>query len=572
MSTIRARVARPGGALQRIRGPLATDTVRGNLVGSLAALACTAALTAAMLPLRTHLSVATTALVLVVPVVVGVTFGGFLAGVLSITGGFLVYDFFFIPPYLTLDVGASENWTALGIYVLVMLPVARVVAGMTLARAEARQRGLQLRRLFDLTTQLVQDRPLPELLSVIVTDLADLLAAGHVALLLPDEDDRLRVAATAGDDLDPAELRRLHPVPGQVTNLDLLTATAGPGQRDEPVRLALVAAGRPIGMLAITDVVITEQQREPLLLFANQIALAVERAQLREDALRAQLTEQVENVARTLVAAVSHDLRSPLASIKAASSVLADPQLAPALSESDRAELARLVDSQTDRLAALVTSLLDMSRVQAGVLQPRTGLISADDLVAGVLRDLPGPASRQVITDIAAGLPLLDVDAVLIGRVLTNLLDNALRYAPPGTPVTVRACQNDPAAVTVSVADRGPGIPPSLRDEVFGFFFRREADTGTGLGLAIAKIFVEAHHQRIWADQRPGGGACFTFTLPAAADLPEETPPCPPSSSSMTTSRCSPPAGSASKPWATRSVPSRPAGAASPRPPSTPRT
>ncbi|MFD3452051.1 ATP-binding protein [Streptomyces sp. NPDC058691] len=545
--------------------------MRRNLAGSLAALACTAVLTLAMLPLRTHLSIATTALVLVVPVVVGVTIGGFLTGVLSTVCGFLVYDFFFIPPYLTLEVGANENWTALGIYVLVMLPVARVVAGMNAARAAARQHGLLVRRLFDLSTQLVQDRPLPELLSVIVTALADVLDAGHVALLLP-EDDRLRVAATAGEDLDPTELRRLHPQPGQVTNLDLLAAPAGQGRRGEPVQLALVAAGRPIGVLTITGVTITEQQREPLLLFANQIALAVERAQLREEALRAQLTHEVEHLARTLVAAVSHDLRSPLASIKASSSVLADTDLAPALSEAARGELARLIDAQTDRLAALVTNLLDMSRVQAGVLRPRTGLTEAGDLIAGVLRELPGPPPRQIIADIDAELPLVDVDTVLIGRVLTNLLDNAARYAPPGTPITIRAYRSDPATVTVSVADRGPGIPPSRRDDVFGFFFRREADTGTGLGLAIAKIFIEAHHQRIWADQNPGGGARFTFTLPAVAGLPEENTPWPPSSSSMTTSRCSPPAESASKPSATRSAPPKPAKADSPRPPSTPPT
>lgn len=560
-----------GSRIQHTRGALTTETARRKLAGSLAALACMAVLTLAMLPLRPHLSIATTALVLVVPVVVGVTTGGFFAGALGTVCGFLVYDFFFIPPYLTLDVGASENWTALGIYVVVMLPVARVVAGMNAARAAARQRGLLVRRLFDLSTQLVQDRPLPELLHVIVNALADVLDAGHVALLLPFGDD-LRVAATAGEDLDPAELRRLHPKPGQVTNLDLLAAPTGQGRRGEPVQLALVAAGRPIGMLAITGVTITDQQREPLLLFANQIALAVERAQLREEALRAQLTQEVEQLARTLVAAVSHDLRSPLASIKASSSVLADADLAPSLNDSARGELARLIDTQTDRLAALVTNLLDMSRVQAGVLHPRTSLTTASDLVTTVLQDLPGTSSRQIITEIDADLPLLDVDTVLIGRVLTNLLDNASRYAPPGTPITIRAFQDNPATVTVSVADRGPGIPPSRRDEVFGFFYRRQNDTGTGLGLAIAKIFIEAHHQSIWADQNPGGGARFTFTLPVATGLSEENTPWPPSSSSMTTSRCSPPAESVSKPWVTRSAPPKPARTASPEPPSTPPT
>jgi two-component system sensor histidine kinase KdpD len=361
-------------------------------------------------------------------------------------------------------------------------------------------------------------------------------------LLLPDGD-RLRIAATAGAELTEAEQRRLQPRPGEVTNLDPLSTSAK--NRAEPLRLALVAAGRPVGMLAVTGTTVNDQQREPLLLFANQIALAVERAQLREQALRARLTEEVEHLARTLVAAVSHDLRSPLASIKASSSVLADAQLSGTLTDTARCELAGLIDTQTDRLAALVTSLLDMSRVQAGVLQPRTSLTSATDLVCAVLRDQPGPPPREIVTDISDDLPLLDVDTVLIARVLTNLLDNALRFAPRQTPITVRAYQSEPATVTISVADHGPGIAPNRRDDIFGLFVRREADAGTGLGLAIAKIFVEAHHQRIWVEPTPGGGACFCFTLPAAAGLPEENTPWPRSSSSTTTSPFSPRAGSA---------------------------
>src|SRR5262245_13524814 len=236
-----------------------------------------------MLPLRMHLSTATTALVLVVPVVVGVASGGYLAGVISVVAGFVVYDFFFIPPYRTLDVGASENWVALVVYAAVMLPVARVVAGMNLARAQSRERGLQIRRMFELSSLLVEDRPLTDLLALIVTTLADVLSAHQVALLLPNGE-RLEVAAHAGAAPMPAEdWRRLQPTPGQVTGLDTVPTDAGnKRKRRDPVQLALVASGRPVGLLIISGTTITDQQREPLLLFANQIALAVDRAQLRE--------------------------------------------------------------------------------------------------------------------------------------------------------------------------------------------------------------------------------------------------------------------------------------------------
>ena len=257
-------------------------------------------------------------------------------------------------------------------------------------------------------------------------------------------------------------------------------------------------------------------EREPLTLFANQIALAVERAQLREQALRTRLTEEMARLAKTLVAAVSHDLRAPLARIKASSSTLADDELD--IGPQARQSLVKLIDGQADRLADLVQNLLDMSRIQAGVLQPRRMPASLPELAAGVAADL-GPAlrSHQLRVELPEDLPQVDVDRTLIARVLTNLLENAIRHAPKGTPITVTAMASPPEGVLVSVADRGPGVSPDRRDEVFGMLARRDADAGAGLGLTIARTFVEAHGQRIWVEDSPGGGARFCFTLPVAA-------------------------------------------------------
>jgi len=295
--------------------------MRRSVIGTVAALASMAALTGAMLPLRSHLSVATTALVLVVPVVVGVISGGFIAGVLSAIAGFLVYDFFFIPPYLTLWVGARENWVALGVYVVVMVPVARVVAGMNTARATEKRQSAEIRELFELSDLLVADKDLDELLSVIVTTLADVFGSRKVALLLPNND-HLEIVASAGEPLTDTDLRSVLPsAEGQVS------APAQSFERGDLLVLALTAAARPIGLLVLSGEADSQHQREPLMTFANQIALAVERAQLREEALRARLIEEVERLAKTLVAAVSHDLRAPLASIKASSSTLSDAEI-----------------------------------------------------------------------------------------------------------------------------------------------------------------------------------------------------------------------------------------------------
>jgi K+-sensing histidine kinase KdpD len=478
----------------------------------------TLVLTAAMLPLRDHLSIATTALVLVVPVVVGVASGGFAAGVVSVIGGFLVYDYFFIPPYWTRQVGATENWTALAVYAIILVPIARVVANMIIARGQAQARGLQLRRLFEVSGLLIEDRSLDELLSTIVTTLRDVFDARQVALLLPHED-QLEIVASAGEPLTADDRARIRPSSGRLSSLDTEMADI-----DQPFGLALVAAGGPVGLLTISGSTITAQQREPLRLFANQAAFAVERAQLREQVLRTELTDEVARLARTLVAAVSHDLRSPLASIKAASSILADPQLAAQLDHDTRGDLTALIDEQTDRLGGLVTNLLDMGRVQAGVLQPKTARTTVGDIIHSALDSLPAPPRTPAPDlEVSDSLPAVEADLVLTARVLANLLDNAHRHAPKNTPVVIAAELTRNDTVTVSVTDEGPGVSPDRRGEIFGFYARRSHDSGTGLGLAIAKTFVEAHHQRIWVETAPGGGARFCFTLAVATPPPEGT-------------------------------------------------
>jgi len=489
--------------------------MRRSFFGTMAALATMAVLAAAMVPFRASLSIATTALVLVVPVVIGVVLGGFTGGVICVIAGFLVYLFLFIPPYLTLFVGRAQNWAALVVYVAVMLPVARIVAVRNAARAREMRQGAELRELFQLSGLLLEDKPLDELLAAVVTTVADVFGAHQVALLLP-RDGRLEVAAAAGDPLTDAQLRQVVPSSGELAGLD-----TAPDIRADVLVHALTAAGRPVGLLVLTASAAAGPDREPLSLFANQVALAVERAQLREQVLTTRLTEEVARLAKTLVAAVSHDLRAPLARIKASSSTLADAGID--IGPQVRQDLAGMIDKQADRLADLVQNLLDMSRIQAGVLEPRRVPTSLGALVNSVVSELtPALRGHPVRLGLPEDLPPVDVDATLIARVLTNLLENAVRHAPRDTPITIGARPAPPGAVLVFVADRGPGVSPDRRDEVFGLLARRDSDAGAGLGLSIAKTFIEAHGQRIWVVDAPDGGAKFCFTLPAVADVPEE--------------------------------------------------
>ena len=494
---------------------LGGSAVKRSAIGTSAALASMAVLTCLMIPFRSHLSIATTALILVVPVVIGVVIGGFVAGAISVVAGFLVYDFFFIPPYLTLWVGAPQNWAALGVYVVVMLPVASVVDRMNVARANERRQSKEIRELFELSDLLVEDQPLDVLLTVIVTTLAETFGSRQVALFLP-EGDRLALAASAGEPLSEEDLRRILPADGAAFSLDTHSF-----ERDDLLVLALAAAGRPIGLLVLSAEAAARHEREPLLLFVNQIALAVERTQLREEVLQARLTEEVARLAKTLVSAVSHDLRAPLASIKASSSLLSDGDLD--IDPDARQSLATTIDVQADRLAALVQNLLDMSRIQAGVLTPRLSIVSPADLVSAVIGDMTLLlGNHRLVVDVPSDLPPVDIDAVLISRVLTNLVQNAIRHGPKGSQIAISAHSANGETIEMAVTDHGPGVSPDRRQEIFQLFARRDEDAGAGLGLTIARTFVEAHGQRIWVEDASGGGARFCLTLPMASSIPEE--------------------------------------------------
>ncbi len=494
VASVTARSAR------RLAGVVPRRRARRALGGVAAASALTASLALVLVPLRSHLSVATTALVLVVPVAVGVAVGGFAAGVFATALGFLVYDFVFIPPYYTLSVGSAQNWTALAVYAVVMVVVSRVVDRVEAARADAQARAGELRRLFDVSELLVRAASEDAMLEGIVRAVRQAFELDGAALLLP-AGDGLGLVASSGAALAPDEL------------LALSTGARPPG--GSGLRsVALVASGRPVGLLALQGAAPGTEGEELLHAFANHLALALERSQLQAQALRAGVLEEVDRLRRGLVGAVSHDLRTPLATIKVATSALLDPD-APVPAPEAR-ELLGLVEGQADRLDRLVANLLDMSRIQAGALELRRAPVGLPALLSDALARL-GPASelRRVESDLPAGLPEVEVDRVLVGAVLANLVDNALRYGLD-EPVTVAAAPAGPGEVVVSVADRGPGLPAGGREGgLFASIARREAGGAGGLGLAIVASFVEAHGQRVWVEARAGGGSRVCFTLPA---------------------------------------------------------
>jgi two-component system sensor histidine kinase KdpD len=254
--------------------------------------------------------------------------------------------------------------------------------------------------------------------------------------------------------------------------------------------------------------------REALPILANHLAIALERGELQSRIHHAELLEEIDRLRQSLVGAVSHDLRTPLATIKlAASTLVGSGEDLPA---ADARELHELIDLQADRLERLVHNLLDMTRIQSGALEVRPRSVAVTDLVQDSITDLAGTLGpRSVELDIADEANAALADPLLIGQVLVNLLDNAHRHAPPGTPLRVEASGASDGRIMVAVIDSGEGVPAEERAAVFETFVRFDSGGRSGLGLAIAKAFVEAHGDRIWVEDAPEGGARFVFTLPA---------------------------------------------------------
>lgn len=481
-----------------------------RIAGTGAALASVALLSLSMLALRADVTPATAALVLVMPVLIGVVAGGPLAGLAAVISGFLAYDVLFVPPYYSVTVNRPVDWVALAVYATVMVVLANVVASTQRSRRSARRREDDTRRLFRLTDMLIEERRLQDLCQLVADSVQAAFGAESAAVVMPGERG-LEVVASAGAELSEGELTTVLPAAGALTASRVEDPSSGLILRSVALR---AARGGPVGLMVVKGGLAAEGDHQLLGAFANHVAMALERTQLREQAMRAELLEEIDRWRNALVGSVSHDLRTPLSSIKAAVSGLRDASVK--LRPEERDELLEMIETQTDHLTRLVTNLLDMSRIDAGVLKPRRQPIALADLVTEALDSLGSAVSGELVRRPGLdSLPLVDVDHVLVAQVLANLLDNASRHAPPGTPVEVGGrVRGD--QLEVAVSDQGPGVSAADRLRIFQMFDSRDGGGRAGLGLAIAKAFVEAHGGRLRIEDASPHGARLVFDLPLA--------------------------------------------------------
>ncbi len=444
-----------------------------------------------------------------------------LASILSVAA----FDFFFVPPYLSFAVSDVQYLLTFA----VMLVVALVISGLTVRlqrQAEAsRQRERRTAVLYAMSRDLATRRKVTDLAAVASQHIRDVFDS-QVAMFLPDGSGRLVLQRTEEMffEFDPKEA-------GVAEWVYENSQRAGLGSDTLPgagaLYMPLMGSQGSVGVLAIrpkqTGRLVEPEQLHLLETLSNQIALAIERARLAKESQRAHVEAETERTRNAILSSVSHDLRTPLATIIGAASSLVN---AAGTDSASHRELARAIHDEANRLDRLVKNLMDMTRLEAGALQLRKEWHPLEEVVGAALTRLGGRLQgHHINTHFPADLPLVPLDGVLIQQVLINLVENAIKYAPPGSSIDLSAQASEKEIVFV-IVDHGPGLPPGDEERVFDKFYRagRALEGGVGLGLTICRGVIEAHGGRIWAENRPGGGAVFRFTLPLEGSQPHVQP------------------------------------------------
>jgi two-component system sensor histidine kinase KdpD len=470
-STPRLRVSVP------VAGLTTALSVRRRGQGAVFALVVLPLLTLVLDQMRGELNLPSDILLYLAVVIAVALIGGLWPALAAAVAGSLLLNFYFTPPLHTLTISDRNNSLALlffvGVAALVSVLVERVVRRTT----EAGRAQAEAAILAGLAGGILRGETS---LHQILGRARETFGLSSVALLEREDDDgEWTIVARVGDETT-------EPVTDLPVGEDLMV--------------------RALGTVRGPD-------RRLLTAFAAQAAVVREHAELSRAAARAEIVAEADRTRSALLAAVSHDLRSPLASAKASITSLRSDRVE--WSDEARAELLETADESLDRLTRLIENLLDMSRLEAGVLGVSLAPVALDELVPLVL-DALGPAGARVRVDVPDTLPEAYSDAVLLERVLVNLLGNALRYSPPDKPPLIAASCHA-GSVEIRVADRGPGVPEEQRERMFAPFQRlgdRDNSSGVGLGLALSQGLTIAMGGTLTADDTPGGGLTMTVTLP----------------------------------------------------------
>ena len=443
--------------------------------------------------IQAHINAENVVLFYLVAVLLCAVTAGRAPAVLGAVASFLAFKFFFVEPLYTFTIdNIADPWQLLS-----FIAAALITGAITLLAREqtavARQQAREMALLYDLSQSISTELDFKRIAPVIVETTQQLLACPACQLLLADSAGAFDIVVDRG----------VWP-PESVS----ITATLRAGEQ--------TLGGLRVALEPQQTALHPNQQRL-LETLANQAALALERSRLAQAAARVEALAESDRLKSTLISAVSHDLRTPLASITAAADELMaeDVQWTPAAI----LDFAQIIKGEATHLYHLVINMLDLTRIEAGVLRPQRGWYNVAEIIEHVLQRLvPNLEGHPMELNVPDDLPLMPVDYVQLEQVLWNLLQNALTYAPPGSSLLIEATQQA-NAIVLCVGDRGPGIPPDERARVFEKFYRLPQAQpaglhGAGLGLAICKGLVEAHGGEITLLDRAGGGTLVTIRLP----------------------------------------------------------
>jgi two-component system sensor histidine kinase KdpD len=441
---------------------------------------------------------------------------------ISVTTSFLsvaAFDFFCVPPYLTFAVSDYQYVFTFAGMLVVALVISTQTARLRDLAAHAALREARTEALYRLSSKLAGETRVFEAARSAAT-LAEEVFGARVVIFLP-EDGRLSFRRRTSD---------LLPVPPSEESIAQWVFDHGhkaglhTDAHSDAIALYLPLRGarETFGVLAVLpdsdNRIFAPEQQQLLEVFAGQTALAIERTLSQRSAEETRINMQTEQMRSTLLSAMSHDLRTPLASITGAASTLRSQ--GDRLPLETKQELLESISDEAERLSRLVGNLLDMTRFESGAVELRRDLYPLEEIVGTVLQRVePQLEDRAISTDLAENLPMVFVDDVLLGQVLWNLLENAAKYTPPGSPLELAASEQE-GAVIIEIRDRGPGIPPGEEERIFEKFYRGHSEKmsgkvrGAGLGLPICRAIVQAHRGTIQALPREGGGTIFQIRLP----------------------------------------------------------
>jgi two-component system sensor histidine kinase KdpD len=481
----------------------------------------------------------------------------------------LAFDFFLVEPFYTLSISRPEEWIALLVFLVDAFLTGQLAVLLRQRAKAARQQEQETRILYEMVRITATNDHLDRQLQTIAQAMLTVFTSWGIrrcTLLLPDATGLLHERAVAPFDglshplsadeqtLALQVLREGHSIGLHETVETHRTALGaisrvvirGPllrsttrirfiplkwGERIVGILLLRIERG-PLSYAAGAHLTEEQERTDPhttfFWTFLDQAASIIELARLRSETLQLEVLRHTDELRAALLSSVSHDLRTPLASIKAAASSLQQEDVE--WDEKTRKIFAATIEREADRLNRLVGNLLDMSRIEGGAIKPEKDWYALSDLIEEVLQRMkPLLRERLVQMTLPSDLPLIEFDYVQMDQVLTNLIENAIRYTPADSPIDIRA-QAQGRVLLLDIADRGPGIPEQDQERVFDKFYRvhqkrrgTSYPLGTGLGLAVCKGLVEANSGRIWAQGREGGGVVFTVELPLV--LPKEELP-----------------------------------------------